>query len=125
MTSFLIDEQSTTTSALPTNETSSHNTLSIPPIPPSQNSCATSKTPTANADTSIASLQSDENDMSEEVSDSNTHNSPSKYNNSKERDDLKEKLKAEKKAAKKLVKEMAICKVMLEEMEVNKINFFY
>jgi ABC-type oligopeptide transport system substrate-binding subunit len=64
----------------------------------------------------MASLQSDENDTSE-VSDSNTHSSPSKYN-SKERDDLKEKLKAEKKAAKKLVKEMAICKIMLEEMEV-------
>lgn len=36
----------------------------------------------------------------------------------KERDEAKEKLKQEKKATKKLMKEFAICKVILEEMEV-------
>lgn len=36
----------------------------------------------------------------------------------KDKDEQKEKLKAEKKAAKKLLKELTICKIILEEMEV-------
>ena len=65
------------------------------------------------------STNNDDNET--EISDTNTQNnsSPIKEKDSKERDDLKEKLKAEKKAAKKLMKEMAICKVILEEMEVS------
>ena len=37
----------------------------------------------------------------------------------KDRDEQKDKMKAEKKAAKKLLKELTICKIILEEMEVN------
>lgn len=40
----------------------------------------------------------------------------------KEKDDQKEKAKAEKKAAKKLMKELTICKIILEEMEVNNLE---
>jgi hypothetical protein len=36
----------------------------------------------------------------------------------KDKDEQKEKMKAEKKAAKKLLKELTICKIILEEMEV-------
>lgn len=36
----------------------------------------------------------------------------------KDKDEHKEKVKAEKKAAKKLLKELTICKIILEEMEV-------
>lgn len=42
----------------------------------------------------------------------------------KDKDEQKEKLKAEKKAAKKLLKELTICKIILEEMEVRKQRCF-
>lgn len=41
----------------------------------------------------------------------------------RDKDEQKEKLKAEKKAAKKLLKELTICKIILEEMEVSLTNF--
>jgi hypothetical protein len=42
-----------------------------------------------------------------------------KVETTKEKDDHKEKAKADKKATKKILKEMSICKIILEEMEVN------
>ena len=119
MTSFSIDEHSSMNNTIP-NLTPADttpqisNTPNLPPILP-QNVTATK----VNNDNNT-STNNDENET--EISDTNTQNnsSPIKEKDNKERDDLKEKLKAEKKAAKKLMKEMAICKVILEEMEVRK-----
>jgi hypothetical protein len=119
MTSFSIDEHSSMNNTIP-NLTSADTTPQIsntlPPIilPQSATTIATK----VNNDNNT-STNNDDNET--EISDTNTQNnsSPIKEKDSKERDDLKEKLKAEKKAAKKLMKELAICKVILEEMEVS------
>lgn len=143
MTSFSIDEHSSMNNTLP-NLNSSDTTPQIinspqppPPLPPpiAQNSSypkiennITAPTSTNNINiinnTTTTTTNTDGSEI--ETSDSNTHNSPlkDKEKDSKERDDLKEKLKAEKKAAKKLLKEMAICKIILEEMEVILSLFF-
>lgn len=130
LTAFLIEEHTTapqqpatiTSAAIPSlpniTELPSQNTP-LPPFTPSQNCSSSPTKPSSssaagNASTS-ANVSTTSNDEGE-ASDSNTH-SPAK-SSSKERDDLKERLKAEKKAAKKLAKEMAICKIILEEMEV-------
>lgn len=123
MTSFSIDEHSSMNNTIP-NLTSADttpqisNTPNLPPILP-QN--VTTK---VNNDNNT-STNNDDNET--EISDTNTQNnsSPIKEKDSKERDDLKEKLKAEKKAAKKLMKEMTICKVILEEMEVSSFTNFF
>lgn len=123
MTSFSIDEHSSMNNTIP-NLTSADTTPQIsstlPPIILPQSATIATK---VNNDNNT-STNNDDNET--EISDTNTQNnsSPIKEKDSKERDDLKEKLKAEKKAAKKLMKEMAICKVILEEMEVSSaVNF--
>lgn len=65
-------------------------------------------------DTSEVNSSNEENNAEKNDSDSMLHLSKEH----KEKDDFKEKMKAEKKAAKKLVKELTICKIILEEMEV-------
>lgn len=65
-------------------------------------------------DTSEVNSSNEENNAEKNDSDSTIHLSKEH----KEKDDFKEKMKAEKKAAKKLVKELTICKIILEEMEV-------
>ena len=123
MTSFSIDEHSSMNNTIP-NLTSADTTPQIsntlPPIILPQSATIATK---VNNDNNT-STNNDDNET--EISDTNTQNNSItiKEKDSKERDDLKEKLKAEKKAAKKLMKEMAICKVILEEMEVSSaINF--
>lgn len=120
MTSFLNDEHATTATTvaitLPNNvaETSQNTQL-----PPSSQNCSPSAKAPSNANVSTTT-SADENEVVSEADDTNTntHNSPTTKCSSKERDDLKERLKAEKKAAKKLMKEIHICKIILEEMEV-------
>lgn len=93
-------------------------------MPPSQNSSTPQKSSQIPSSSALmTNVSADENEAISEASDSNTHNSPTK-SSSKERDDLKERLKAEKKAAKKLMKEMNICKIILEEMEVKVFSLF-
>lgn len=61
----------------------------------------------------------EENNLEKSDSDNMIH--PLKEH--KEKDEHKEKQKAEKKAAKKLMKELTICKIILEEMEVKHCCF--
>jgi hypothetical protein len=61
--------------------------------------------------------ESNEKQESEPLNNSATNSNKEQ----KEKEDQKEKVKADKKAAKKLTKEMTICKIILEEMEVNDI----
>lgn len=117
MTSFLIDEHATST-ALPNNNVAEAEATQNTPLPPSSQNCSPSS---AKAPANVSTTTSaDENEVLSEAEDmnTNTHNSPTTKCSSKERDDLKERLKAEKKAAKKLMKEIHICKIILEEMEV-------
>lgn len=67
----------------------------------------------ANNDVNDVEISSIENNSTPEKNDSD-----SVVNSSKDKDEFKEKVKAEKKAAKKLLKELTICKIILEEMEV-------
>lgn len=144
MTSFSIDEHSSMNTTIPNLNSSDttptnvdFNVVSNTNAPPPLAQCntkiiadnasssiiaaaaSTITTTTINTTTPIAT-NNDENET--EISDTHSSSSPLKDKDGKEckeRDDLKEKLKAEKKAAKKLLKEMAICKIILEEMEVS------
>ncbi|KAG5678274.1 hypothetical protein PVAND_007963 [Polypedilum vanderplanki] len=123
MTSFSIDEHSSMNNTIPNLNSSDMTSTNA-------NVANLNSSPTAQNTSSKGLTNNDDNET--EISDSNTHSNSSPIkdkiesggfnkegSNTKERDDLKEKLKAEKKAAKKLVKEMAICKIILEEMEVH------
>lgn len=111
MTSISMDEQqpsilnSTPITTLPTEPLSPAQAFSTPaPV-------TTSAIPSDNSE--ILSCN-DENNLEKSDSDNMIH--PLKEH--KEKDEHKEKQKAEKKAAKKLMKELTICKIILEEMEV-------
>lgn len=69
------------------------------------------------APVSSAAITSD----TSEIMSSNDENNAEKHDPKENRDkeEQKEKIKTEKKAAKKLIKELTICKIILEEMEVN------
>lgn len=106
MTSFSMDEQSSILNSTPVSAPPA-----VDPAPPNE----TFHTPapaTNAADNNEVISSNDENNLERNDSD-NTLNS-----SHKDKDDQKEKIKAEKKAAKKLIKELTICKVILEEMEV-------
>lgn len=112
MTSFALDEQSSILNSTP-NITS--------PVEPSS-PAETFHTPApvtslvmSTSDNSEVISSNDETILEKNDSDNILHASKEH----KEKDEHKEKLKAEKKAAKKLMKELTICKIILEEMEVN------
>lgn len=71
--------------------------------------------PTSTLENNEVNPNNEENNAEKNDSDSMLHSSKEH----KEKDDHREKIKAEKKAAKKLIKEITICKIILEEMEVN------
>lgn len=82
---------------------------------------------TFNTPAPVLNVSNSNMDTSEVLSGNEDANVPDKndsdgvINSSKEhkdKDEHKEKVKAEKKAAKKLLKELTICKIILEEMEV-------
>lgn len=101
------------------------NSTPIPKNPPEP----ASPQQTFNTPAPVLAVSNSNNDTNEVLSgNEDTVNTPDKndsdtiLNSSKEfkdKDDIKEKIKAEKKAAKKLLKELTICKIILEEMEVN------
>lgn len=111
LTSFSLDEQSSVLNSTPN---------VINPVEPSSPSFHTPAPPVVTSPTSApenneVNSSNDENNAEKNDSDSMLHTSKEH----KERDDHREKVKAEKKAAKKLIKEITICKIILEEMEVN------
>jgi hypothetical protein len=69
----------------------------------------------SNLDTSEALSSNEESNVPEKNDSDGAINSSKEH---KDKDEHKEKVKAEKKAAKKLLKELTICKIILEEMEV-------
>lgn len=108
MTSFSMDEQSSILNSTPITAAPAAD-----PSPP--NETFHSPAPVINvADNNEVISSNDENNLEKNDSE-NALNSPKEP---KDKDDQKEKIKAEKKAAKKLIKEMTICKIILEEMEV-------
>lgn len=110
MTSFSMDEQSSILNSTPVAAAPA-----VDPAPP--NETFHTPAPVTNvADNNEVISSNDENNLDRNDSD-NTLNS-----SHKDKDDQKEKIKAEKKAAKKLIKELTICKVILEEMEVRENN---
>lgn len=111
MKSFSLDEQSTIL-----NSTANASTPIEPSSPPQTfNTPAPVNTMSASDNSEVVS-SNDENNIDRNDSDSVHHKEQ------REKDDHKEKLKAEKKAAKKLMKELTICKIILEEMEVTKFK---
>ena len=107
----MLDEQSsilnsTTNATIPNDEPSSPpQTFNAPAPVPSMSASDNSEVVSSN----------DENNIDRNDSDNIPH-APKEH---KEKDEQKEKIKAEKKAAKKLMKELTICKIILEEMEVH------
>lgn len=95
--------------------------LNSTPIP--SNTIVEPTSPSFNIPAPVTSLATPASDNSEVIS-SNDENNGEKTDSDnmphphKEKDEHKEKIKAEKKAAKKLMKELTICKIILEEMEV-------
>lgn len=109
MTSFSMDEQSSILNSTPVTAA----TPAFDSAPPNE----TFHTPAPVTNVADNNEVSSGNDENLEKNDSdNTLNS-----SHKDKDDQKEKIKAEKKAAKKLIKELTICKVILEEMEVREM----
>lgn len=111
LTSFSLDEQSilnsTTNASIPIEPSSPPQTFNTPaPV--------TALTVSASDNSEVVS-SNEENNIDKNDSDNILHTSKEH----KEKDEHKEKLKAEKKAAKKLMKELTICKIILEEMEVD------
>lgn len=132
MTSFSIDEHSSMNNTIPTLNSADTTPQISNIIPPPAVNVVQNVTSTPPSTAVTVKINNDNNtsnndDNETEISDINitqNNSSPIKEKDSKERDDLKEKLKAEKKAAKKLMKELAICKVILEEMEVSLDTYF-
>lgn len=113
MASFCLDEQSSILNSTVVNETSSPPS----PIPTTFQSPA----PVLNSNVS-QQLDNNEAVSANEESDHSpvkSDNEMSNLHSQREKDEQKEKIKAERKAAKKLIKEMTICKIILEEMEVD------
>lgn len=110
MTSFSMDEQSSILNSTP---------IAVNPKEPSLprdtfHSPAPVSTSAVVSDNSEVVSSNEENNAEKNDSDSMIHSSK----DHKEKDEHKEKIKADKKAAKKLMKELTICKIILEEMEV-------
>lgn len=126
MTSFSIDEHSSMNNTIPTlnpADTTPQISSTLPPVNVVPTSVAATKVNDNNTSTNNDENETEISDTN--ITQTNSSSSPIKEKDNKERDDLKEKMKAEKKAAKKLMKEMAICKVILEEMEVSFFNFSF
>lgn len=115
MTSFCLEEQSSILNSTPNNATL------VEPSSPSFQSPAPV--------TSLTALASDNSEMISSNDENNADKNDSEIvlNTSKDlkdKDEQKEKVKAEKKAAKRLIKELTICKIILEEMEVIELKLF-
>lgn len=111
MTSFALDEQSSILNSTP-NITSPAEPSS--PIQTFHTPAPVTSLVMSTSDNSEVISSNDENNLEKNDSDNMLHASKEH----KEKDEHKEKMKAEKKAAKKLMKELTICKIILEEMEV-------
>jgi hypothetical protein len=115
ITSFCLDEQSSILNSTPNNLTP------IEPLSPSFQSPAPVSLLTALAPDVREVSSNDENNA--EKNDTEIVTNAAKDH--KEKDEHKEKIKAEKKAAKRLIKELTICKIILEEMEVSLLTFYW
>lgn len=110
MTSFSMDEQSSILNSTPIAVNPKE-----PSLPPDTfHSPAPVSTSAVVSDNSEVVSSNEENNAEKNDSDSMIHSSK----DHKDKDEHKEKIKADKKAAKKLMKELTICKIILEEMEV-------
>lgn len=111
ITSFTLDEQSILNST----------PISTTPValsPPQQ----TFHTPAPVTSLPSADMENNEVVCSNDENNGDKHDSDNILNSSKEhrdKDELREKIKAEKKAAKRLLKELTICKIILDELEVH------
>lgn len=116
MTSFVMDEQSSILNSTPVAE---------PPPPESpiqtfQTPANVSSEPPPDNHEPAPPPPNDENNGEKHES-TETISSPKEN-----KDEIKEKIKADKKAAKRLLKELTICKIILDELEVGwEINFHW
>jgi len=108
MASFTMEDQSIMNSTSIANATDS----SLPSLPPSPSHTFQTPAPVTHM------AESNDNIVSSDELDRDKSEEENAYCSSKEKEDQREKLKAEKKAIKKIMKELTICKVILEEMEV-------
>lgn len=112
MNSFTIDDQSSilNSTPIPVNPTEPTS-----PATPFHSPAPVSSLAVASDNSEVVS-SNDENNVEKNDSDNMIHPMSKEH---KDKDEHKEKMKAEKKAAKKLMKELTICKIILEEMEVS------
>lgn len=107
----MIDDQSSMLNSTPIAITTTEPTS---PAEPFHSPAPVSSLAIASDNSEVISSNDDENNAEKNDSDNMIHLSKEH----KDKDEHKEKMKAEKKAAKKLMKELTICKIILEEMEV-------
>lgn len=110
LNSFTIDDQSSILNSTPITLNA---TEPLSPVAPFHSPAPVSSQAVASDNSEVVS-SNDENNVEKNDSDNVIHSKEHK-----DKDEHKEKLKAEKKAAKKLMKELTICKIILEEMEVS------